>query len=246
MPELPKIIAVIGPTASGKTALGVSLPQKFGGAIVSADAKQVFRKMDIGTAKEKELPVPQMLIDIRNPGERITVGEYQSLAYAAIDGLLTENRLPILVGGSGLYAESVLEGYEFGGQGSKRKAPRYRSLKLGLDIDRESLKARARVRLLQRLDYGLVEEVNMLLEDGVDPEWLDRCGIEYRWVSRYIRGEIDREEMVLRIGLATDQFIKRQYTWWRRHDDIRWCNSTDEAEEFTEKFLDLPSAGALS
>ena len=237
MPELPKIIAVIGPTASGKTALGVILAQKFGGAIVSADAKQVFRKMDIGTAKEKELPVPQLLIDIRDPGERITVGEYQSLAYEAIDTLLASQILPVLVGGSGLYAECVLEGYEFGGPGAKRKSPRYRNLKLGLDIDRQALKARARIRLLDRLDQGLVREVQALLEEGTDPEWLDRCGIEYRWVSRYLRGEVDADEMVLRIGLATDQFIKRQYTWWRRHNDILWITSDAQATTAVIDFL---------
>ena len=239
---LPKIIAVIGPTASGKTALGVSLAQEFNGEIVSADAKQVFRGMDIGTAKEKQLPVTQHLIDIRNPGERITVGEYQLLAYQVIDVLLQQKKLPILVGGSGLYAESVVAGYQFGGPGEKQKQSRYQSLMIGLSSDREVLKARARARLELRLEQGMVAEVEELLKQGVDPTWLERCGIEYRWVGRYLREEVSYIEMVQHINLATDQFIKRQYTWWRRHDTVHWCSSVEEAHSISATFLENSSS----
>ena len=234
---LPKIIAVIGPTASGKTALGVRLAQTFNGAIVSADAKQVYRGMDIGTAKEKELPVAQYLTDIRNPGEKITAGEYQALAYECIDELLSEGMLPVLVGGSGLYAESVLEGYEFGGPGTKLKEPRYASLKIGIDVDRDTLKARARTRLSERLEQGMVGEVRALLAAGVDSDWLERCGIEYRWVTLYLLGGVSHDEMVLRIEVATDQFIKRQHTWWRRHNDVHWLTSDEDAYTLAVDFL---------
>lgn len=235
---LPKIVAVIGPTASGKTALGVRLAQRFNGEIVSADAKQLFRRMDIGTAKETDLPVPQHLIDLKEPGERVAVGEYQALAYAVIDRLLAADRLPILVGGSGLYVEAVTEGYVFISHGkSSKRRPRYQALKLGIAIEREVLKARAAERLRQRVEAGLIEEVRRLLEEGVDPQWLWRCGIEYRYFSGYLRGLYTLEEAIQRTETATNQFIKRQYTWWRRHGDVHWVESISEAEGLVADFL---------
>lgn len=245
MSELPKIIAVIGPTASGKTALGLRLALANHGEIVSADAKQVFRGMDIGTAKEKHLAVAQHLLDIRSPGERITVGEYQKLAFGVIDSLLEACKLPILVGGSGLYAESVLEGYQFAGPGQKKKKMRYQSLVLGIDIPRQTLKERARIRLDDRLASGMVEEVAGLLKSGVDPLWLERCGIEYRYISRYLRGSSTYLEMREAIATATDQFIKRQYTWWRRSKTVIWIQSDQQAETLVRAFLRQEGSDAL-
>ena len=234
--SLPKIITVIGPTASGKTALGVWLCRRFGGEIVSADAKQVYRGMDIGTAKERELPVAQHLIDTKNPGEKITVGEYQAAAFMVIDELLARNALPVLVGGSGLYVEAVTEGYLFGGPGLRQREPRYVSLKLGIDIERDELKRRVAVRMQTRAE-GILGEVKGLLATGVDPEWLEQCGIEYRYFSRAARGDISLEEAVRLASTATNQFIKRQYTWWRRHPDVTWVKDAAEAEKRVEEFL---------
>jgi len=234
---LPKIVAVIGPTASGKTDLGAFLCRRFGGEIVSADAKQVYRGMDIGTAKEVGLDVPQHLIDVLDPGEKVTVGWYQARAYETIDRLLAEGKLPVLVGGSGLYAESVLKGYLFGGSGEKKSQPRYQSLKVGIDISREELKRRALERVEKRAQAGLIEEVQGLLDRGVDPEWLWDCGIEYRYFSGYLRGLFTLEEAKQKTATATYQFIKRQYTWWRRHDDILWVKTPEEAGEAVRSFL---------
>jgi tRNA dimethylallyltransferase len=236
--HLPNLIAVIGPTASGKTALGISLAESFGGEIVSADAKQVYRGMDIGTAKERNSPVKQHLLDIKNPGETITVAEYQSRAYKVIDGLVSKGIVPILVGGSGLYAESVINGYEFVAEcKSKLQKPRYRVLKMGVEIEREVLKARAADRLRARMEEGLVDEVRGLLGLGVSAAWLKRCGIEYRYVTEYLSGEVSLEECSRKIEIATNQFIKRQYTWWRRHDDVIWLKNASEANNITDTFL---------
>lgn len=109
---LPKIIAVVGPTASGKTALGIALAARFGGEIVSADSRQIYRGMDIGTAKPSAMErhaIPHHLIDIKDPGEDYTVADYQRDAFAAIDGILARSKLPIVVGGTGLYVRAVVE-----------------------------------------------------------------------------------------------------------------------------------------
>ncbi len=236
------LIAVIGPTASGKTALGEFLALELNGEIISADAKQVYRGMDIGTAKEAVLRVPQHLIDIRNPGEAITVAEYQALAYSAIDDALARGKQPILVGGSMLYAQAVLDGYEFTELGKSVSAtPRYRSLALGIAWDREALKAKATARLHERIAAGLADEVRSLLNNGVSPEWLDACGIEYRFFSQYVRGEIPLEQATTQTMHAIHQYIKRQYTWWRGHGDVRWVANQKEALEVSKAFLLHPS-----
>ena len=112
MVHKPKLIAVVGPTASGKTALAIALAKKFGGEIVSADSRQIYRGMDIGTAKPtaaERRAVPHHLIDIRDPDEDYTVADYQRDAIAAIDDIIARGKVPLLVGGTGLYVRAVVE-----------------------------------------------------------------------------------------------------------------------------------------
>jgi tRNA dimethylallyltransferase len=112
MVKKPKIIAVVGPTASGKTTLGIALAQKFGGEIISADSRQIYRGMDIGTAKPTAVErraVPHHLIDIKNPNEEYTVADYKRDAIAAIEDIIARGNVPVLVGGTGLYIKTVLE-----------------------------------------------------------------------------------------------------------------------------------------
>lgn len=235
---LPKLVAVIGPTASGKTSLGEYLAERFGGEVVSVDAKQVYRGMDLGTAKEKQLKVCQHLIDIKDPGESITVAEYQQLAYACIDELLAKGKLPVLVGGSMLYAEAVLNGYVFkGGEKSSEQVKRYHSLKLGISWERSQLKTWAGERLKQRIEAGLLDEIRELLERGVTREWLLSCGMEYRYLTLQVLGELSPEEAFAKTRQSINQYIKRQYTWWRRHPDVVWVSGTEEAQHLVEQFL---------
>jgi len=229
------LISIVGPTASGKTALGEALANRFNGEIVSADAKQVYRGMDIGTAKALNLSVPQHLIDIKNPGEVITVAEYQALAYAAIDEMVKRGKLPILVGGSMLYVQAVVDGYRFA---DKKNVPRYRSLTLGIIWERAALQERVKLRLEERLEAGLITEVEGLLKQGVDPSFLIRCGIEYRYITLYVQGQLTFEEMKRQIEIASNQYIKRQYTWWRHHGDVRWVTGEDEGAALVEAFLE--------
>jgi tRNA dimethylallyltransferase len=111
-PGKPKIIVIVGPTASGKTALGIALAKQFDGEIISADSRQIYRAMDIGTAKPTQLEmagIPHYLIDIKDPGEGYTVSEYKTDALVAINDVIERGHLPLLVGGTGLYIKAVLE-----------------------------------------------------------------------------------------------------------------------------------------
>ena len=110
-----KLIAIVGPNASGKSSLGVELALKFDAEIVSADSRQVFKGLDLGSGKitkEGMKGVPHHLLDVAEPGEFFSMADFQRLAYIAIDGIIARNRLPMLVGGTGLYVESVVKGYE--------------------------------------------------------------------------------------------------------------------------------------
>lgn len=126
---LPKIIAIVGPTASGKTKLAVALAKKYNGEIVSADSRQVYRGLDLGSGKDLEEygRVPYHLIDVVSPKTTFTVAQYQKKAYRAIDDILKRHKLPILVGGSGLYIDAVAKGYQFGISHSKLETNKIRN-----------------------------------------------------------------------------------------------------------------------
>ena len=114
-----KLICVVGTTASGKSDFGVELAKKYGGEIVSADSRQVFRGLDLGSGKitpEEMQGVPHHLLDVRNPNEFFSMADFQAMAYEAIDDILRRGRLPLLVGGTGLYVDSVAEGYLLSGE----------------------------------------------------------------------------------------------------------------------------------
>ena len=274
-----KMIVIMGTNASGKSGLGVALAERFGGEIVSADSRQVFRGLDLGSGKitpREARGVPHHLIDVCEPGEFFSMHDFQRLAYAAIDDILERGKLPCLVGGTGLYVASVTEGYVMsdrppdleyrayletfetprlyemlkqalpdtdvepknrnrvmrlleklhaGDDHVPRSQPRYDCLKLGVTWDREALRARIDERLERRLDQGMIEEVQGLIDAGVSTEFLVKLGLEYRFITQYLTGEIQsREEMVELLGTAIKQFAKRQMTWFRRDRDILWLD----------------------
>lgn len=283
MGALPKLIVIAGTNASGKSGLGVDLAARYGGEIVSADSRQVFRGLDLGSGKiapEEMKGVPHHLLDVCDPGDFFSMHDFQRLAYAAIDGILSRGRLPFMVGGTGLYIESVCKGYvmsdaapdleyrEFletfetpklyemlvaavpdieieaknrnrvmrvleklhaGDNHVPRSQPRYDCLKLGVTWDRETLKKRIDERLERRLAAGMIEEVQGLIDRGVSLEFLMKLGLEYRFITQYLTGEIPRrEDMIEQLGNAIKKFAKRQMTWFRRDKDILWLDMTGD------------------
>ena len=278
-----KLIVICGTNASGKSGLGVKLAERYGGEIVSADSRQVFRGLDLGSGKitpEETRGVPHHLIDVCEPGDFFSMHDFQRLAYEAIDGILARGRLPFLVGGTGLYVSSVTEGYVMsdnppdleyrawletfetpalyemlihavpdadvepknrnrvmrllekvhaGDDHVPRREARYECLKLGVTWDRETLRRRIDERLQRRLDAGMIEEVRGLIDAGVSTEFLKKLGLEYRFITQYLIGEISsRPEMVELLSTAIKQFAKRQMTWFRRDGDILWLDMTGD------------------
>ena len=279
MSGYPKVVAVVGTNASGKSALGVELARRYGAEIISADSRQVFRGLDLGSGKitpEEMQGVPHHLIDVREPNEFFSMADFQRMSYAAIDGILARGHLPMIVGGTGLYVDSVLDGYLLsdrepdlayraeleklttpqlydmlltlvpdaqvdrnnrnrvmrmierihdGDDAVPGKEPRYRSLRLGVSWPREVLAQRIDERLKMRVEQGMIEEVQGLMDRGATKEFLLGLGLEYRFITQYLTGAIpDRDEMLRLLAIAIKQFAKRQMTWFRRNPDIVWLD----------------------
>jgi tRNA dimethylallyltransferase len=296
-----RLVVVLGPTACGKSALGIALAQRFNGEIVSADSRQVYRGLDIGTAKvtreEQEL-VPHHLLDIADPREVYTVAQFQRDAIAAINDILQRGHQPFLVGGSPHYIQAVVDNLEIphiapqpelraqlearpldellaqlaaldpqSAATIDRKNPRrviralevclvsgipysqqrrvadplYRCLLLGIEWPREVLYQRIDARVDERMRQGMVQEVQGLLEQGVSHERLEALGLEYRFTSRWLRGEFKSEdEMVERLKYAIHDFTRRQMTWFRKDKRIVWVERGDleVTGEAVREFLD--------
>ncbi len=277
-----RMITILGPTASGKTAIATHLAERIGGEIISADSRQVYRRMDIGTGKdlsdyvnpETGRHIPYHLIDIAEPGTRYNLFRYQEDFMKAYNDIQQRGATPILCGGTGLYIESVLKGYNLSPvpqnpelreslkdksleeltamltelkkmTGSAmhnktdvdscqrairaieieqynmehptplREAPAIDSLIIGVDVDREVRRERITRRLHARLEAGMVDEIRGLLSEGIKPEDLIYYGLEYKFITKYVIGELTYDEMVRGLEIAIHQFAKRQMTWFR-------------------------------
>lgn len=289
------IITILGPTASGKTPLAVRLAYQLGTEVISADSRQVYRKMDLGTGKDLEdyivngSPVPYHMIDIVEPGTKYNVFEYQRDFLTAYNSMQDRKLLPILCGGSGLYLEAVLRGYrllpvpenpelrsKLEGKtlneltqilseyknlhnttdvDTPKRAiraieieehysrlpveecsfPTLKSLNIGIAIDRESRCEKIHRRLKERLEMGMIDEVRDLLDSGIPAENLLYYGLEYKYVTQYIIGEISYDDMFRHLEIAIRQFAKRQMTWFRgmerRGLTIHWLDVSLPTEE---------------
>lgn len=284
------LIAILGPTASGKTTLAVALAAHLDTEIISADSRQIYRSMDIGTGKDLSeytvdgKTIPYHLIDICPPGYRYNLFEYIRDYHKAYDDIVARGKTPILCGGTGLYLEAVLKGYSLPPVPENRALrealankslaeleeilksyktlhnqtdtdtckrairaieiaeyysrqdpgtlvphPVENALIVGVNIDRESRRARITRRLHDRLDQGMVAEVQGLLDRGIEPESLIYYGLEYKYITEYLIGRTSYNQMVSLLEIAIHQFAKRQMTWFRgmerRGFDIFWLDA---------------------
>ncbi|WP_239016349.1 tRNA (adenosine(37)-N6)-dimethylallyltransferase MiaA [Sphingobacterium corticibacter] len=268
------LLIIIGPTASGKTSLAVSLAAELNGEIISADSRQVYRHMDIGTGKDLSTygDIPYHLIDIAEPGDRYQVDRFRQDFFAAFDDIVSRGKQPILCGGTGSYIQSILQysryaqipkdlslqaelalrskeqliadihqlgipaDYKIDFHNHKRLV---RALEIILYLKQHNpvlspqriiqhyyaiglnpplIKRREAVhqRLLQRLEQGLITEVQNLLLLGLSHEDLDYYGLEYRYVSLYLQGTLSYNAMVEKLTIEIQRYAKRQMTYFRK------------------------------
>lgn len=289
------LIAILGPTASGKTQFAAALASRLDTEIISADSRQIYKEMNLGTGKDladytvNGKQIPYHLIDIAEPGYKYNVFEYQRDFLKAYETVRLKGKLPIMCGGTGMYLESVLKGYRLlpvpenpelrarlNGKSldelteilkqyktlhnttdvdtakrairaieieeyyahtpvDERTFPQLNSLIVGIDIDRELRREKITRRLQQRLEEGMVEEVRDLIKKGIKPEDLIYYGLEYKYLTLYVIGELTYEQMFHDLEIAIHQFAKRQMTWFRgmerRGFTIHWMNAQWSMEE---------------
>ena len=305
-----RMITILGPTASGKTPLAASLAREVGGEIISADSRQVYRRMDIGTGKDlKDYgDVPYHLIDIAEPGTKYNLFQYQQDFFDAYHNIIGRGKTPILCGGTGLYIEAVLKGYKLSPvpqnpelrksledktldeltrmlvelkrqNGSnmhnktdvdscqrairaieietynlhhpvpRRELPPVNSVIIGVNIDRETRRQKITNRLKARLEEGMVDEVRGLLDEGIPAEDLIYYGLEYKFVTEYVTGQVTYDEMFQRLEIAIHQFAKRQMTWFRgmerRGFAIHWIDALQPMDEKVKAIIQITQNSGL-
>jgi tRNA dimethylallyltransferase len=295
------MVTILGPTASGKTEVAVNLALKLGGEIISADSRQIYRNMDLGTGKDLEeynvkgIDVPYHLIDIAEAGYQYNVFEFQRDFLKVYKEIRERNSFPVMCGGSGMYLEAILKGYRLiqvpvneerraelqllsldelteilkryksinntSDTENKKRAvraieieefcsahpetdlsfPAINSLIVGVKYDRDSRRQRITARLKQRLDNGMIDEVKKLIDNGLKPDDLTYYGLEYKYLTLYITGELTYDEMFAGLNTAIHQFAKRQMTWFRKMEregfEIKWLDGYMSSGEKTDKII---------
>jgi len=291
-----KLIVILGPTSSGKSDLAVRLAKKFNGEIISADSRQVYKGMDIGTGKitKREMRgIPHYLLDVASPKRKFTVIQYRKLALEAINKIQRKNKIPFLVGGTGFYIQAVIDGIlipevlpdwqlrkKLGKKPveklyqilkkldpkraktierkNKRRLIRaleiiiktkkpvpslkkqplpYPVLMIGIKKSFKELKKLIKKRLLKRLKQGMVSEVKKLRKSGVSWKRLDEFGLEYRYLSRYLQGKLNKQDMIEKLQKESEHFAKRQMTWFKRDKRIKWVKNYNIADNLAKNFL---------
>lgn len=303
-------ITIVGPTASGKTALAIELARELNGEILSVDSRQVFRGMDIGTGKDLDSygEIPLHLVDLCNPGQPFSLFDFIRQAKQALDEVQARGRQAIFAGGTGLYLDALLKGYELhhappdpalraryqswtqeelvaelqsrktlhNTTDSEERERTLRALEideaerrgqserirlavqgpvLGLTLPPELLRERIRLRLKRRLEEGMIEEVVQLREQGVASEWLESVGLEYRFINRFLSGDLNRNDMFQKLLSEIVRFSRQQRKWFRRLErqgvSIIWVDASQTGEAqladaltaLSESGLELQSNG---
>jgi tRNA dimethylallyltransferase len=295
------LICILGPTATGKTRLAAELASLIDAEIISADSRQVYRGMDLGTGKDLEdyvvagKQVPYHLIDIVDPGYEYNIFEFQNNYLEAYSDIIGRNKNAILCGGSGMYLDSILRAYEMKQVPRNQKLrdtlsylegealrtrflsykiphnvtdlkdrnrlvraieisefeqshkdvapfPKYNSLNFGIHFEREEIRKRITSRLKDRLEHGMIDEVKQLLEKGFTAEQLMFYGLEYKFVTQYVMGDLRYNDLFQKLNSAIHQFAKRQMTWFRRMEKhgvlIHWLDGKISSEEKLKLMLE--------
>ena len=284
------LITILGPTAVGKTKLAAELAYKYSGEIISADSRQVYKNMNIGTGKDLEdynvagVSIPYHLIDVINPNEEFNLFLFNKYFYKAFDEINIKKKVPFLTGGTGLFIHSILKGYNLAEVKINEKKyheleklnlndlkntlnklnpsphnstdllikdrvikaiiiaennlskeienkTKISSLVIGVTAEREEIKKRITARLKDRLNNGMIEEVEELIKSGITFEKLNFFGLEYKFIGMYLNNELTYNDMYQKLNSAIHAFAKRQMTWFRKMEKegikINWIIGAD-------------------
>ncbi len=285
----PKIIVIVGPTASGKISYSIKLAKKIDGEIISADSRQVYKGLDIGTGKvtKKEMAgIPHHLLDVANPKKVFTVADFKRLANKKIAEIIKRGKTPMIVGGTGFYIQAIVDDLVLPEVPPNKKlraklknlttVELFRIIKrldpvraknidsknprrliraieiakalgkvphqnfnvqnlgkqalydfeiIGIKIKQEELNKKIHTRLLDRLKQGMIAEVRNLHNEGLSWKRMEELGLEYRYLARFLRNKISKQEMLEQLEREIIRYSKRQMTWFKRDKRIRWLKT---------------------
>ncbi|XOU95042.1 MAG: tRNA (adenosine(37)-N6)-dimethylallyltransferase MiaA [Candidatus Kerfeldbacteria bacterium] len=291
----PLLIVIVGPNASGKTSLSIKLAKKFNGEIISADSRQVYKNMDIGTGKvtkQEQQTIQHYLIDVASPNKEYNVSHFKKDTLKALKKIYIQNKLPFLVGGTGFWIQAIIDDInlpavkpnkklrkQLGNKNSVqlfnilkkldpsraknidaknpfrliraieivkatkkpiakiKKKDIYNLLVLGIKHPKNIIQNRINKRLTIRLKQGMISEVKKLHKQGVSWKRMETIGLEYKFISSYLRNNITKQEMKDKIKTSSYKYAKRQLTWFNKDDRINWITSQKEAIKLTNKFI---------
>lgn len=298
------LLIILGATASGKTKLAVEIAHALGSEIISADSRQIFKGMDIGTGKDLNeynlggKSIPHHLIDILPAGARYHVDAFKTDFYQAFATIRQKNKFPILCGGTGMYINSILQNQKFTSvpvdavyrekiellpkselvkklaeypeeqikhvdvASHKRlvraleiarylkhnplpeiERPLIKPVVFGLKSEVEATRSRIQLRLKDRLQNGMIKEVENLVANGLTHEMLSFYGLEYKFISKYVLGELTLDELSLHLGTAICQYAKRQNTFFRKMEKdgvhINWLDAAVSTRELKQRILEI-------
>ena len=303
IPDKFDLIIITGPTATGKTKFAAYFANKLNAEIISADSRQVYKKMNIGTGKDIEdyevngIKIPYHLVDIQEPGSKYNIYEFQQDFLDSYKAIKERNKNVILCGGTGMYIESIIKGYKLINVPVNKKMrvfwekqsddeliallsthktlhnisdtstrkrliraieighyyqthdvdvndfPKLKSFILGINFDRAQIRKRITARLKHRIENGMIEEIEALLNSGISSDDLIYYGLEYKYITLYLLQEISYDEMFTKLNTAIHQFAKRQMTWFRRMErqgmKINWLDGYASMNEKIERALFL-------
>lgn len=288
-----RVLVIVGPNAIGKSALAITLARKLDGEIISADSRQVYRGLNIGTGKitKKEMRgVPHHLLDVADPRKQFSVFDYVGIARKNLEEIFSRGHIPIICGGTGLYIDALLgnitipevppnqtlrkelekkspeELFEILKELAPERAEKIdarnprrliraieiakyqnslsghaeaniprdaRTIWIGLTLQENELKKKITVRLFSRISRGMIDEVKKLHARGLSWKRMDELGLEYRYISHYLRGNITKEEMIEKLKTESWKYAKRQYTWFKRNKNIHWFQPSQRKEIFS-------------
>jgi tRNA dimethylallyltransferase len=295
------LISILGPTAAGKTRLAALLAGSFNGEIISADSRQVYKGMDIGTGKDysdylvNNQKINYYLIDIAEPEEEYNLFQFQRDFFSAYKQITAGNKIPFLTGGTGLYVSSIIQNYNLnkadfdneeinslkkksleelqdilkknnpklhnttdllskervikaivvsGSANSPEDKVIINSLNIAVLFEREKIKKRITERLHKRLNEGMIEEVEKLINNGVPAERLINLGLEYRFITLHLTGKLNYNDMLQKLNSSIHKFAKRQMTWLRKIEregtEIHWIkegNFEEAKKVITENYF---------
>lgn len=281
------VIVILGPTATGKSDLAVEIAKKVNGEIISADSRQVYKGLDIGSGKitKREMRgVPHYLLDVVSPKTVFSVADFKKKAEKAIAEIIKKNKAPIIAGGTGFYIQSIVDGIalpkvkankelrkklekqnteklfetlvkldpdraaeidpknrvrliraieivkELGKVPKIKKSSKYEVLQIGLDWPDKVLKKRIRDRLVKRMKQGMVAEVKKLHKNGISWKRLEQLGLEYRYLALYLQNKISKEKMLEKLETEIWHYAKRQRTWFKKDNRIKWFKPTEKVK----------------